>query len=86
MSTPELVQARLAELREQINLHNYHYYVLDAPLISDAAYDALLRELRELEADYPRTDYTRLTDAAGGQCACEPLCQSAPPRPDAVAR
>lgn len=53
MSTPELVQARLAELREQINLHNYHYYVLDAPLISDAAYDALLRELRELEADYP---------------------------------
>ncbi|NJL05092.1 MAG: NAD-dependent DNA ligase LigA [Chloroflexaceae bacterium] len=53
MSTPELVQARLATLREQINLHNYHYYVLDAPLISDAAYDALLRELRELEAHHP---------------------------------
>lgn len=53
MSTPELVQARLATLREQINRHNYHYYVLDAPLISDADYDALLHELRELEAAHP---------------------------------
>jgi len=42
------VQARIAELRRQINLHNYRYHVLDAPLISDAAYDRLLAELRQL--------------------------------------
>ncbi len=40
-------------MREQIDYHNYRYYVLDDPEISDAAYDALLRELQELEARYP---------------------------------
>jgi DNA ligase (NAD+) len=45
--------ARIAELREQIREHNYHYYVEDDPRISDAAYDALLRELRELEDEHP---------------------------------
>ena len=50
---PEKVRARAAALREQIDYHNYRYYVLDDPEISDAAYDALLRELQELEARYP---------------------------------
>ena len=44
---------RAAALREQINTHNYLYYVLDAPQISDAQYDKLLRELQELEAQHP---------------------------------
>jgi DNA ligase (NAD+) len=44
---------RAAELRQEINHHNYRYYVLDSPLISDAQYDKLLRELQELEAKYP---------------------------------
>ncbi len=42
-----------AELRQEINHHNYRYYVLDSPVISDARYDKLLRELQELEAKYP---------------------------------
>jgi DNA ligase (NAD+) len=44
---------RVEELREQINYHAYRYYVLDEPEISDAEYDELVRELRELEERYP---------------------------------
>jgi DNA ligase (NAD+) len=46
--------ARIAQLREQIAEHNYRYYALDEPVISDAAYDALLRELQSLEAAHPQ--------------------------------
>ncbi|MCD6290793.1 MAG: NAD-dependent DNA ligase LigA [Anaerolineae bacterium] len=49
----ESVAKRIARLRELINYHNYRYYVLDSPEISDAEYDALLRELRQLEAEHP---------------------------------
>ena len=44
---------RIAEVREQIEFHNYRYYVVDNPEISDAEYDALVLELQDLEADYP---------------------------------
>ena len=44
---------RVEGLREQITYHNHRYYVLDAPEISDAAYDELMRELKELEALHP---------------------------------
>ena len=47
------VQRRAAELREAIEHHNYRYYVLDDPEVSDAQYDGLFRELVELERDYP---------------------------------
>jgi DNA ligase (NAD+) len=46
-------QARIEELRRLINYHNYRYYVLDSPEISDAEYDRLFRELVELETAYP---------------------------------
>lgn len=52
-ATPEVV-ARVQSLREQISLHNYRYYVLDDPLISDADWDQMLRELLELEQRYPQ--------------------------------
>ena len=45
--------ARAAELRRQIEYHNHRYYVLDDPDISDAEYDALLNELRDLEMEHP---------------------------------
>ncbi len=45
--------ARAAELREQLHYHSYLYYNLDAPVISDAEYDALFRELQALEAAHP---------------------------------
>lgn len=44
---------RIAKLRDEINYHNHRYYVLDAPVISDAEYDRLLRELQQLEAAHP---------------------------------
>jgi DNA ligase (NAD+) len=44
---------RIGELREIINHHNYRYYVLDSPEISDAEYDELMSELRQLEAEHP---------------------------------
>lgn len=50
MSAPK---QRIAELREKIRYHNYRYYVLNDPEISDAEYDRLLRELKELEEAHP---------------------------------
>jgi DNA ligase (NAD+) len=44
---------QIEALREEIRRHDYRYYVLDDPEISDARYDALMRELRELEAAHP---------------------------------
>jgi DNA ligase (NAD+) len=48
------IKNRVNELRAQLNHHNYRYYVLDSPEISDAEYDQLMEELRRLEADYPQ--------------------------------
>ncbi len=46
-------QQRVAELREQLEKASYEYYILDQPSLDDAAYDALLRELQDLEAKHP---------------------------------
>ena len=52
-STETRAAARSAELRAHIAHHDHRYYVLDAPEIDDAAYDALMRELQELEDAHP---------------------------------
>lgn len=52
MTRDEAAQ-RVAELRLEVRHHDYLYYVRDAPEISDEAYDALFRELKELEAAFP---------------------------------
>ena len=44
---------KIQALRDQLNDHNYRYYVLDDPLISDSEYDQLFRELQKLETDNP---------------------------------
>ncbi|MBI4746748.1 MAG: NAD-dependent DNA ligase LigA, partial [Deltaproteobacteria bacterium] len=44
---------RIEFLREEINRHNYLYYILDSPEVSDAEYDRLMRELEGLEKDFP---------------------------------
>ena len=46
-------ERQIEQLRQEIHSHNYRYYVLDEPAITDAEYDQLLRRLRELEAAYP---------------------------------
>jgi DNA ligase (NAD+) len=50
----EKAKVRVEYLRSEIRKHDYHYYVLDSPLISDAEYDRLVRELAGLEAQYPQ--------------------------------
>lgn len=47
------VHKKIEALREEIRYHEHRYHVLDTPEISDAAYDALMRELKELEAKHP---------------------------------
>jgi DNA ligase (NAD+) len=47
------VAARVAELRREVERHNYRYHVLDDPELSDAAYDALFDELKSLEEEHP---------------------------------
>ena len=49
----EKIKKEIEELREKIRYHNYRYYVLDSPEISDEEYDALFRRLVELEEKYP---------------------------------
>ncbi|MDP6549099.1 MAG: NAD-dependent DNA ligase LigA [Dehalococcoidia bacterium] len=44
---------RVADLRSEINHHNHRYYVLDDPVVGDAEYDTLMRELRRLEEEHP---------------------------------
>jgi len=45
---------KIERLRAEINHHNYRYHVLDSPEVSDAEYDGLLRELKQLEGQYPQ--------------------------------
>src|SRR6059058_2096150 len=52
-AAPANVKKEIAELREKLRYHEYWYYVLDAPEISDAAYDRLMERLKELEAAHP---------------------------------
>ena len=52
-TTAKKPAARAEELRRELEHHNHRYYVLDDPEISDADYDALLNELRDLEAEHP---------------------------------
>jgi DNA ligase (NAD+) len=53
MSVPKAQRERARQLQDQLHEHNYRYYVLDAPIVSDAEYDRLLRELQALEAQWP---------------------------------
>ncbi|MDZ7839697.1 MAG: NAD-dependent DNA ligase LigA [Gammaproteobacteria bacterium] len=53
MTAPRKVRDRAKQLATEIDRHNHRYYVLDDPEISDAEYDRLLRELQEIEDEYP---------------------------------
>jgi DNA ligase (NAD+) len=63
----EDVARRIAELRDTLREHDFRYYVLDRPTISDDAYDRLFRELESLEAAYPEfADPLSPTQRVGG--------------------
>ena len=48
-----MVEDRIKALREELDQHNYNYYVLSQPTISDFEYDRLMKELQELETAHP---------------------------------
>jgi DNA ligase (NAD+) len=61
------VLKRIIELREQLHNHNYQYYILDSPSISDFDFDMLLRELQQLENENPQYfDANSPTQRVGG--------------------
>lgn len=53
MSKPRDVQQRINTLRHELNEHNFRYYIENDPIISDAEYDRLFRQLQDLEKEYP---------------------------------
>ncbi len=53
MAAPAAIRAEADELRRELDEHNYRYYVLDEPTITDQAYDKLFRRLQALEAEHP---------------------------------
>lgn len=71
-SVPARVSSRVQQLRAELDHHNYLYYVLDQPEISDAEYDQLFDELKRLEEKYPEL----LTpDSPTQRVGAEPLAQ-----------
>src|SRR5580692_1506982 len=52
-SSPKATAARAEDLRTQLRRHEHLYYVMDAPVIPDAEYDALMNELKRIEAEHP---------------------------------
>jgi DNA ligase (NAD+) len=61
------VEAEISKLREELQEHNYRYYVLDQPVITDYQFDMKLRQLQELEKAHPEfDDPTSPTQRVGG--------------------
>ena len=55
----DTLKKKAEKLREEIEYHNYRYYVLDQPEISDAEYDRLMRELANRKLPYSAADYPK---------------------------
>ncbi len=65
-------QEQIEKLRQEINEHNYNYYVLDNPTISDYGFDMLLEQLISLEKQHPEFfDANSPTQRVGGQITKE---------------
>ncbi len=67
MSKPasSAVKKEIADLREKIRYHEYLYYVVDEPEISDAKFDQLMVRLKELEAASSRTGHAGFAEQCG---------------------
>lgn len=62
------VQSKIEALRKELHEHNYRYYVLDRPVISDYEFDMKLKTLQQLEADHPKFfDPNSPTQRVGGE-------------------
>ncbi|HEX5690960.1 MAG TPA: NAD-dependent DNA ligase LigA, partial [Roseiflexaceae bacterium] len=77
-STPE---QRAEQLREQLRYHLYRYHVLDDPVISDAEFDTLMRELRALETEHPELVTADSPTQRVGATASEKFAKVRHPQP-----
>ncbi|MCM8781288.1 MAG: NAD-dependent DNA ligase LigA, partial [Candidatus Omnitrophica bacterium] len=68
MDTKAEIRGEIERLRQQIRHHDYMYYVLSQPEISDKEYDKLMQRLRELEENYPefKNEYSPTVRLTGG--------------------
>ncbi len=82
----DAAERRAAELRARILAADHAYYVLDQPVLSDAEYDRLMRELADTRGDPPRARDLRLADPARVGRAERAVRAGGPPRADALAR
>lgn len=65
---PDNIEEKIKQLRQELNQHNYNYYVLDKPAISDLEFDLKLKELEKLEAENPQFfDPNSPTQRVGGE-------------------
>lgn len=72
MISKQEVQTRIAKLRQEIEKHNYNYYVLSKPVISDFEYDIILNDLAQLEKLFPEfTDASSPTQRVGSDITKE---------------
>jgi DNA ligase (NAD+) len=62
-------QKRITLLRDEIEKHNHLYHTLDAPQISDQAFDTLVRELRDLEEQFPFLKQKTKSNTKSRQCS-----------------
>ncbi len=63
------VKEKIDQLRAELHQHNYNYYVLNAPEISDKEFDDLMRELQDLEKEHPEyQDDNSPTMRVGSDC------------------
>ena len=70
------VKEQIERLRSELHRHNYNYYVLNAPEISDQEFDRMMRELQDLEAAHPEFDDS---DSARGERPESGVRAGAPP-------
>ena len=64
---PNTIEQKISALRDELRMHNYNYYVLDAPVISDFQFDIKLKELEKLETENPQFfDANSPTQRVGG--------------------
>ena len=76
---PDAARRRHAELSVEIAENDYRYYILDSPLVSDAEYDLLMREIRALEEQYPELRTPDSPTPGPSPISPHPLPRASPP-------
>ena len=82
-AAPASIKKEIEGLREKLRHHEYRYYVLDDPEISDAAYDKLMERLKDLEAAHPGAGHAGFADCPRGRRASRRFSDGAPRAADA---